>query len=965
MNKILMLCILALVCNLSVTAQEETDKEKKNGGVSGYVIDADNGEPLINCNVMVMTADTTRMIVGCSTDRTGAFTTESVRKGTYLLKISYIGYDNLFRTIKIDNRRTGVNLGRISLKPSSTMLTMAVVNGKLQEVMVNGDTIQYNSAAFKVAEGSVLEELIKKLPGAEVEDDGTIKINGKTVKKILVEGKEFFGGETSMAMKNLPTEIVDKIKTYDKQSDNARITGIDDGQEETVIDLTIKKGMKNGWFGNINGGVGTKDRYNGRIMVNRFQDDLQASILGNYGNTRGNGTSTNGQTGININADLDKVEVGGNVNYGWSDSDTRRYSSSQNFVTTNTSFSNSRNNNKSEGKNAGAEFKIEWAPDSLTRILFRPNLSINDNNSRGNGLSATFNSDPYTEGVTDPLEETDDIDPAIRVNRNETGNRNETNNFQARGNLLINRRLAKPGRNVALNFSGNYNKSENESYSMSDVNYYQQNREQLTYRFRTTPNTNKSFTAGLSYTEPLADRVYLQFSYRYEYTKRHSDGATYDLGDIADMRDSLFMYGVGFMPYNYQDYLDHDLSRYTDDENKIHNIELQLRVNREKNNFSVGVNLLPQTQKIHYAYQGLDTTASRSYFRMSPTLNYRYRFTKQHQIQVRYRGNLQQPAITDMFSMTDNSDPLNIREGNPSLKPAFNNNLTVDYRNYIPETNQSYVAGITFSNTLNSISSRTQYNEETGGRITRPENINGNWSARANFGFNTPLPIEHLSLNTNTSANYNNNVGYIYQNQQTLRNKVKNLRLSERIDLTWRQDAYDVRLHGNINYNNSRSELMAANNRETYDYSYGISSSGNFDNGFGYSTSLSFSSRRGYSSADMNTDEAIWNAQISYRFLQGRRATISLQANDLLQQRSNISRMISATMRQDSRSNAVYSYAMLTFAYRFGKFGGRRGRQDFQRPEGGRPDFQRPEGGGRPGGGGGRGPGGGGPGGRM
>ncbi len=953
--RLITFCIAATLGFMPALAQEKASEKK--GGVSGYVVDAIDGEPLPGCNVMLMTSDTTRMIAGSTTTATGEFHVADIRKGKYILKMSFIGYENQYKSVTIESRRTGAKVGKITLRPTATMLDEAVIKGKLQEMIVNGDTLQYNADAFKVPEGSVLEDLVKKLPGAEVEEDGTIKINGKQVKKILVEGKEFFSNETSMAMKNLPTEIVDKVKAYDKQSDNARLTGIDDGEEETVIDLTIKKGMKNGWFGNINGGVGTEDRYTGRTMINRFQDNLQASLIGNYGNTGGGGTRTNGQTGLNLNLGFEDLELGGNVRYNWSKNNTYRYSSTQNFISTNSSFSNSYNRSINRSKNVGSDLKIEWKPDSLSRLLFRPRFTFGGSDSEGNSLSATFNDDPYANGVTNPLEEEDRISRSIRVNRNESGSLSEDENYNAGGNLTYVRRLNRKGRNVSVNLSGNYSKSESESHSMSDVIYYQRgDSTALTHRYRTTPNENKDFSAGFTYSEPIFDNVHLQFTYRYNYNKRHSDGATYDLGAIANMRDSLYMYGIGFLPYNYQDYLDSDLSRYTDNENYIHNIEVQLRIIREKLNLSVGAQMQPQRQKVNYAYQGLDTIASRNFFRMSPTLNMRYQFSKQHQLRIRYRGNTQQPEITDMFNMTDTSDPLNIREGNPGLKPSFTNNINIDYNNYIAETNQNYVARLQFSNTLNSISNRTEYNEETGGRTTRPENINGNWNINGNFGFRTPLFTDKLTINTNTSSSFNNNVGYIYQNRETLRNNVKNLRIGERLNLTWREEYFDVVLNGNLTYNNSRSEFISANDRDTYDFSYGVSTNGNFDNGFGFSSSIEMSSRRGYSSAEMNTNELIWNAQISYRFLQGRRATVSLQAFDLLRNRSNISRTINATMRSDSRSNAVYSYVMFNFAYRFGKFGGKRGnrgeRPNFERGE--RPDFERgerPEGrpeGGRP-----------------
>ena len=288
--------------------------------------------------------------------------------------------------------------------------------------------------------------------------------------------------------------------------------------------------------------------------------------------------------------------------------------------------------------------------------------------------------------------------------------------------------------------------------------------------------------------------------------------------------------------------------------------------------------------------------------------------------------------MTSMFNMTDNSNPLNIRLGNPELKPSFSNNVQIDYNNYVSTTLQSYTANLRFTSTLNSISNRTEYNAETGGRITRPENINGNWNVSGNFGFNTPLYDDNLFLNTSTSVGYTNNVGYIFQDKQTLTNKVRTTTAGERLRINYRSDLFDVTAYGNLNYNHTRSLLVPTNNRDTYDFSYGMSTNWNFDNlGLGFSTDIGMSSRRGYSAASMNTNELIWNAQISYRFLSRRQATVSLQAFDLLHRRSNISRQISATSRSDTETNAVNSYLMLHFIYRFNLFGTREARREMRR----------------------------------
>lgn len=909
--------------------------------VSGRVLDSEEGEALAYATVQIMKADSTSMVTGGTTNGRGAFAIKNVPVGSYMVKISYIGYHNFFRPLTVKEGQLEAQVGTVLLTPSSVMLQAAVVEGQVRQIEMKDDTLMFNANAFKVPEGSVLEDLIKKLPGVEVSEDGTIKVNGKTVSKILVGGKEFFGNDKSMAMKNLPSEIVDKVKTYDKQSDLARMTGIDDGEEETVIDLSIKKGMQNGWFGTIDAGVGTKERFAERLNVNRFTPGTQYSFIGNIGNAGGRGggggVRTTGQGGLTLALDRGDWEIAGNVRVNGTKTDSRTATSSQNFISTTASFSNSRNGSISKNRNIQGDFRIEWKPDSMTTINFRPNFSFGKNHSHSDGLSATFNDDPYEDGrVGDPLDQFDLVPAAIKVNRNLTGSRSEGENNSFGGRLIANRRLNNVGRNLSLQLNGSYSSSESRSFNLSDVNYYQQDRTQLTYRYRTTPNTNRSLSAGINYTEPLiAKKLFLQGSYRINYSKRRSEGTAFDMGDVDALVDSIRSYGAGFLPFNYEQYADANLSRYTENENTVHNIDLQLRWVTTYINMNVGVSVEPQHQKVAYQYMGLDTVASRNFVRVSPTLNFRYRFTRQHQIRIRYRGNTQQPEMTSMFNMTDNSNPLNIRLGNPDLKPSFTNNVQIDYNNYVSTTLQSYTANLNFSTTSNSISQRTEYNAETGGRITKPENINGNWSARGNFGFNTPLYNDNLFLNTSTSVGYNNNVGYIFQNNQTLTNKVRQLTAGERLSVNYRSDLFDVTAFGNLNYNHTRSELVPTNNRDTYDFSYGLSTNWNFaDLGLGFSTDISMSSRRGYSAASMNTNELIWNAQLSYRFLEGRKATISLQAFDLLHRRSNISRMISATSRSDTETNAINSYLMLHFIYRLNLFGTREARRELRRQRG-------------------------------
>lgn len=954
MKKIITLTLMAVFAVVSITAQTSTtttNTKKSKANVTGYVKDSEDASALVRATIQIMTTDTSKMVSGGVTNTLGGYTIKNVEEGSYIVKVSYIGYHNFYRSITIKNGETIHNVGTVLLTPNSVILEAAVVQGQLPQMEVKEDTIIFNADAFKIPEGSVLEDLIKKLPGAEVSSDGTIKINGKTISKILVDGKEFFSSDKSIAMKNLPAEIIDKVKTYDKASDSERLTGIADGNEETVIDLTIKKGMKQGWFGNINLGVGTKDQYSNRVMVNRFKDNFQSSIIGNLNTNGGGGMGSgrggtgknlNGSLGLNLNTSKDeKYEIGGNVRYNGRHNENTSRSASENYVSMRKSFSDRLNDNTSHSDNADAEFKIEIKLDTATTLLMRPQVGIGNSASHSNGASASYYIDPYSfNELTNPLRQWSTLESLMSdsiVNHNLTGSRSFSDSKKASSSLMLNRRFYnKQGRNFSLNGNFNYSQSDGRNFNYSDVTYYQRETvpSDLIYRYRTSPNINKSFSLGFTYSEPIVKNLILQMSYNYSYSYRKSDSNTFNLGlnpDIQEAKDKLAEI-LGFLPDTYFEYLSDSLSNYSRDVNQNHNINLSVRWNTNFITSSVGVQIQPQNQHLQMTYMGKDIDTTRNFFRISPTLNFRYRFNRQNQLNFSYRGSMSQPAITDLITITDDSNPLNIRTGNPDLKPSFSNNFRFEWRNYLTATMQTIFLNASFSNTLNSISNQTKYNDETGASETKPMNINGNWDVSGDFGFNTPLfSMERLMLNTSTSTSYRNNVSYLYRNNESLKNKTNNLRIGERLSLTYRAEYWDVRLNGNFSYNHQDNKYIDVTSPNTYDFSYGVESNGNFDNGFGFATNLSISSRRGYASSEANTNELIWNAQVSYRFLKGKAATISLQAYDLLNQRSNFSRAISANSRTDTWTESVNSYFMVNFMYRFNLFGSKEARQQLRR----------------------------------
>lgn len=977
MRNLALSIILAFSALLSYAQTTTTTAGKAT--LNGKILESENGESLVKATVMIMTPDTAKMVKGGTTALDGSFSIKNIEDGNYIVKVSYVGYHNFYRALSVKyNTLATMNLGTVLMVPSSVELSAATVTAQIPEVEVKDDTLMFNADAFKVPEGSVLEDLVKKLPGVEIDENGGITVNGKTVRRILVDGKEFFGNDRDMAMKNIPTEIIKKIKTYERKSDQARLTGIDDGNDETVLDLTIKKGMKNSWVGNLGGGYGTRNRYSARGQINRFQDDFQANVMTNFGNVGGgrggggggNGNNVNGQTGGRIMYNIpDKLEVGGNFryNYRWSESWTK--TASENYTNVNASFNNRYSKNASKSNSFSGDFKLEWKIDSVTTLVIRPNFSFGNSSSSSSNNSASFKKDPFNyKGVIDPLNKEDYalIPDSVKVNESNSSNKNDGTNHNFSTNVQLVRRIkgdplfgegtptGENGRNVSVraNFSTSGNGSN--AWNNSFTTYHQLNDStDLQFRLRKSPSWNRTVSAGVTYAEPILrsyfpglseenrpvyGTLFAQVNYGYNYNKRHSDGNNYDFAENDDIGEKIWDYYElsGHLPdtLQLQNFLSSRLSRFSDNTNNTHNVEFSLRYNiPRKINFNAGVQMENQTQSVHQIYMNKDLSGSRNFTRVSPTLNAQYYFSSQHTLRATYRGNSQQPNLTDMFDVEDDSNPLNIRRGNPDLTPSFRNNMSLEYNNYFQETRQSYNLGVNYSNTLNGIETMTEYNEQTGGRISTPVNIDeADWNTSVNAGFNTPLGWEKLTANIRGNYSFNHNVGYINQNKETLKNYVQSHRVGGNLTLTMRLNNIDVRANGSFNWNKSRSELVVSSNQTNYSFNYGLSSTGNFDNGFGYSTDISVRSRRGLSSAAMNTNEVLWNAQISYRFLK-RKATITIQANDILNKRSNINRNINANGRTDTENNGIYSYYLATFQYRFTLFGTREARRQLRQEQ--------------------------------
>ena len=936
--------------------------------VTGKVLESDSQEPVASTTVRLLRRDST-LVTGGLTGLDGRFSVKAPSAGRYIVQVTCVGFKPYTKTVNVTADKD-VSLGTVELKPDAIMLKGATVTGQAAKVTLKADTFIYNASAYRTPEGSVVEELVKRLPGAQVDDDGKVTINGKEVKKIMVDGKEFMTGDTKTALKNLPTSIIERVAAYDQKSDLARVSGIDDGEEETVLDFGIKRGMNKGFMLNADLAAGTEKRYSGRVFAGWMKDDLKifpmasANNVNDMGFPGGGGGRWGGgrqglnatkMAGINLNYEKkDKLKLDGSIRWNHSDGDALVRKSTESFMSSSAStFGNSRSQNYTRSNSWDARMRVEWMPDTMTNIMFRPQFLYNSNDGLSNSRSASFRSDPYAiAGITDPLSQLDQLaySDSIVTNANRSIGLTYSDSKSFGGTLQLNRKLNSRGRNVTLRFGANYSEGMSKSASSNFVNYYVVDQtlnpyqyKDSTYqadRYAVTPTKNTDYSIRATYSEPIFRRTYLQFSYQFKYKYSKSDRGTYDFSKLGlpfleqqlDYRGwdgYLSLLNTTTPPTLLETTRDERLSRFSEYRNYIHTAEVMLRVVRKAYNFNVGVQFIPQSSKLTYRYLNTDTVTKRSVMNWSPTADFRWKISKVSQLRFTYRGSTSQPSMTDLLDITDDSNPLNVRKGNPGLKPSFTQNIRLFYNNYIQNHQRSIMAHVNFSTTKNAVSNMVTYNELTGARTTRPENINGNWNAFGMFMFNTAIDSTgYFNVNTFTTLRYANSVGYVSTNSKANSEKstTRSTTIGERLAASFRNDWLEFELNGSLEYLHARSELQTNNNLDTWTFSYGGSVMLTAPWGTQLSTNLNMNSRRGYNDESMNTNELIWNAQLSHSFLRGKALTLTFQMYDILRQQSTFSRNVTAMQRSDTEYNAITSYAMLHVIYRLNLFGGMQAR---------------------------------------
>lgn len=894
--------------------------------VTGSVVEQGSDTPIEQATVRLLNVKDSAMVRGVVSARNGSFTLKNVKKGSYLLHITFIGYDPLYQPLQITGKKNPVNVGKLELSDGAIELGEAVVIGKAPEVTVRNDTVEYNADSYKVTEGSVLEDLLKKMPGVEVDSEGKITVNGKEVKKVMVDGKEFFSDDPKVASKNLPAKMIDKLQVLDKKSDMAQMTGFDDGEEETVINLTVKPGMKQGWFGNAYGGYGSKDRYEGNAMVNRFVNNDQITFMGGANNTNnmgfsdlastmfsgmgggggrrggfgaGSGITSSGNAGLNFSKEFkpDKLTLGGNTRYSHSDNDARSKSDRQNILPgDSSSYDNSEAMSRTKSDNFGVDFRLEWKPDTMTQLIFRPSFS----------LSHSMN-DNFSDATT--LDNERDT-----VNTNKSSNYSESNGYNLNASIDFSRKLNNKGRVFSATLSGGNSDSYSDGMNRSDIVYFNQTdalKNSIIDQRSRYDNKGFNYRAYVSWVEPIGHNNFIQATYSISQRKQEALKNVYnqDADGIYNVLDSAYS----------QSYRNNFISQRA---------SLSFKSQREKFNYTIGLNLDPSYSSSEN-FVG-DTTLSkitRKVVNLSPMAQFNYMFDKRTNLRIMYNGRTSQPSMTQLQPVADISDPTNITIGNPDLNPRYTNNVFIRFQQFTPEKQRAFMIMANGSYIINDIVSYTSYNQETGVKTTTYKNVNGNYSGNVRMMLNTPLKNKKFSINSMTMASFANSNGYINEEKNTNRNLI----LSERGGIDFRSSYLDLGVNGNIRYNATSNSLQKENNQNTFNYGAGGYTTIYLPLNFKIESDVNWSTNSGYGDG-FKQNEVLWNASASKSFLKNNQGTLRFKIYDILRQRSNISRSVTASYIQDSEYNTLGSYFMVHFIYRFSIFKGGASASDVKTP---------------------------------
>lgn len=914
---------------LPVSGQEKLDSDKARKEKAYHLTGSvrEQGErpypdPLPDVNIQLYSLPDTSFIEGTVSDKKGVFRLYPMNPGNYLIRASFLGYETIEKKVNIPAYRKEVYGGALMMKPSSIVLDETVIKAELQKMKMSGDTLVYNTGAFKTSEGAVLQDLVRQLPGLELDEkSGKMNFHGKEITQILLNGKEFFA-DSKVALNNMPVDALKEVKVYEQQSDKEQMTGVSDGKKKTVMDVKTKKDLTDGLMGDVSALKGSGDMYGAKMSLNKFVGKWRMSLYGDlgklprYGNFISDMADNPAQMkdiGFSLGTEIKKLNLNVSASYNNKSADESR-SQSEEYLPNGSQYA--YNNGLSTGRNSSfwENIYLTGSLSDRTEINFRHNINHSRLNSVSENISATFSTNPL-DYVSEPWRDDAMIPPEFRINKNTGNSQNKTNNLMIGNNLLLTHNLNDIGRKLSIELRNDYSNQASGNYQQSSITYYQLKNDlgadSVLYRnqYRESPARNLLLAGEVSYTEPIGKQM-LQVYYRHEYQRQSNNAVTYNLDE-----DALW----GSLPSGYEAGRVDSLSDYT--RNDLHSNEFGLRttLNWRKVRLNIRFGLSPQksTTKSNRGKVKIDTTIT--VLNIVPELHFDYDLGNNHNMSVYYSGYTRQPSIYDLLSVPDYTNPLNITMGNPGLKPAFGQSISVNYRGGNMEKQEMLYCGLRYNNTINDISRKRTYDEKSGVYTSRPENINGNWGIGGNIYYTNKL-FKKIFARLATNANYNRRVSYVQimgEANENDRNTSQMLSLMQDVEFAYKLEEHEFKINGAITYQQADNSYTNNSDYRTYDFYYGAECRLKLPLNLNLYTVVRSMNRRGYKDEASNTTQWLWNGELTYSFLKGKRGLLKFQVVDILQQRDFVNRWMNDTGQGETWTWGLGRYAMATFTYRF------------------------------------------------
>lgn len=916
---------------LPVSGQEKLDSDKarkeKAYHLTGSVREQGErpySDPLPDVNIQLYSLPDTSFIEGTVSDKKGVFRLYPMNPGNYLIRASFLGYETIEKKVNIPAYRKEVYGGALMMKPSSIVLDETVIKAELQKMKMSGDTLVYNTGAFKTSEGAVLQDLVRQLPGLELDEkSGKMNFHGKEITQILLNGKEFFA-DSKVALNNMPVDALKEVKVYEQQSDKEQMTGVSDGKKKTVMDVKTKKDLTDGLMGDVSALKGSGDMYGVKMSLNKFVGKWRMSLYGDlgklprYGNFISDMADNPAQMkdiGFSLGTEIKKLNLNVSASYNNNNkSADESRSQSEEYLPNGSQYA--YNNGLSTGRNRSfwENIYLTGSLSDRTEINFRHNINHSRLNSVSENISATFSTNPL-DYVSEPWRDDAMIPPEFRINKNTGNSQNKTNNLMIGNNLLLTHNLNDIGRKLSIELRNDYSNQASGNYQQSSITYYQLKNDlgadSVLYRnqYRESPARNLLLAGEVSYTEPIGKQM-LQVYYRHEYQRQSNNAVTYNLDE-----DALW----GSLPFGYEAGRVDSLSDYT--RNDLHSNEFGLRttLNWRKVRLNIRFGLSPQksTTKSNRGKVKIDTTIT--VLNIVPELHFDYDLGNNHNMSVYYSGYTRQPSIYDLLSVPDYTNPLNITMGNPGLKPAFGQSISVNYRGGNMEKQEMLYCGLRYNNTINDISRKRTYDEKSGVYTSRPENINGNWGIGGNIYYTNKL-FKKIFARLATNANYNRRVSYVQimgEANENDRNTSQMLSLMQDVEFAYKLEEHEFKINGAITYQQADNSYTNNSDYRTYDFYYGAECRLKLPLNLNLYTVVRSMNRRGYKDEASNTTQWLWNGELTYSFLKGKRGLFKFQVVDILQQRDFVNRWMNDTGQGETWTWGLGRYAMATFTYRF------------------------------------------------